>query len=279
MLTMVLNNLILIGFDRSGTSAISKILAKHDEIELVYRPFNSGPIRHKMYKILDDSIVDKYDINFFKKLQDNVFDSSYVVSGWHKKYSTIKDDFIEGQLHVLITNLNHFSVKWVNDNFPAIEQWGIWRDPVEILNSCIKNNFYDSWYDDALEQVIKTVKKDSELKIHFDSFSNYVIEANDVIKTAFLIAVRNYFLFKHIDRKKVIIYEDFKANPNKALEYLLNHFGINKKYDFSPYLEIDLNTIPSADGYSKNKKRKFVLRNADLVEAKKMFEPLYEIFN
>jgi len=276
---MKINNFILIGFDRSGTSAISKILAKHPQVELVYRPFNSGPIRKKMYKIMNDGIASDADINFFTKLGNNSFDESYIVSDWHKKYSTIKHDFKNGKLHVLITNLNHFSTRWVNDKFPNIEQWAIWRDPIEILNSCVKNDFYSSWYDDALNQVFTSVKEDSDLSKHFESFIKDINNSNDVIKTAFLIAVRNYFLFKNVDRQKIIVYENFKENPNEALQKLIAYFNLNDNFDFSPYLEIDLNTIPSADGYERNKKGKFVLKDDDVEMAKLLFRPLYDLKN
>ena len=161
------NNLILIGFDRSGTSAISRTLAMHPEVELVFRPFNSGPIRKKMYQILDHSTVSKEDINFFNFLNNGKLYSKYIVSDWHKKYSNIKNEFKKDKLHVLITNLNHFSVKWVKENFHHIEQWAIWRDPIETLNSCVKNDFYNDWYNDALHQVIYAVRSNNILSRKF----------------------------------------------------------------------------------------------------------------
>lgn len=137
-----MNNFILNGYDRSGTSAISRILAKHPDIELIFRPFNSGPVRKKMYSIWDKSTPTEIDNSFFKKLEEGILDADYFVSGWHEKFSTVENSFKENKLHVIITNINHFTVEWVSKYYPKIEQWAIWRDPIMILNSCVKNEFY-----------------------------------------------------------------------------------------------------------------------------------------
>lgn len=274
-----MNNFILIGFDRSGTSAISRTLSEHPEIELIFRPFNSGPIRQTMYQLLDDSNVDDRDKSFFKNLEKGKLDTSYFVSQWHEKFSTVTDSFKKDKLHVIITNINHFSVRWVHKVFPRIEQWAIWRDPEDILNSCIKNEFYGAWYADALEQVTETVQADSELRTLFGEWVSLVQTANYTIKTAFLIAVRNYFLFSEIEANKVIDYDIFRTNPNQALKPVLEYFDLKKSFDFSPYLNIDLNSIPSVDGYSANKPKVNIIDSKDLDIAKRIFMPLKDIYN
>ncbi len=275
----MMNNFILIGFDRSGTSAISRTLSQHPEMELIFRPFNSGPIRHKMYQILNTSVVSAEDTAFFAKLEKGELDSSYFVSQWHQKFSTVKDEFKQDKLHVIISNINHFAVRWVKDEFPKIEQWAIWRDPEEILNSCIKNEFYGDWYSDALTQVIDTVRSDSELMSLFGKWIEEVLNGNYTVKTAYLLAVRNYFLFKEIDANKVINYDIFKSNPNKALRPVLSYFDLDQTFDFSPFLDIDLNSIPSIDGYSANKTGENIISQQDMEIAREMFAPLNNVFS
>ena len=274
-----MNNFILIGFDRSGTSAISRTLAAHPQVELIFRPFNSGPIRHKMYQLLDDRKVTDEDISFFRNLQNEVLDSSYFVSQWHQKFSSVQNSFKAGQLHVIITNINHFSVRWVKSTFPEIEQWAIWRHPEQILNSCIKNEFYGEWYSDALSQVVQSVQEDKELSALFEGYIDEVMVGNFTVKTAFLIAVRNYFLFKHIDAGKIVDYDIFKTDPNRALKPVLEYFKLSQDFDFSRFLEVDLNSIPSVDGYEKNKKGANVITPEEMELARQMFEPLHQLYN
>lgn len=273
-----MNNFILIGFDRSGTSAISRTLAKHPKVELVFRPFNSGPIRQKMFQILNESNVSEEDIHFFEELQNGVLYSEYIVSDWHKKFSTIQNSFKPGHLHTIITNLNHFSTKWVAERFPLIEQWAIWRDPLEILNSCMKNQFYGNWYGNALQQVFQSVKNDIELRAIFKSWIDKVEVGNTVLKTAFLIATLNYFLFKNIKKGKIIDYEVFRYDPNQSLFHLLKYFELEESFDFTPFLNLDLNSIPSIDGYQKNKRSEKVITSEETKIAKDLFAPLYELY-
>lgn len=273
-----MNNFILHGYDRSGTSAIARTLAKHPSVELIFRPFNSGPIRKKMYEILDDSKVTEGDIYFFENLQGQVLYSSYFVSEWHKKFSSVQNDFAQGKLHTIVTNINHFSVKWVSHRFPKIEQWAIWRDPIQILNSCIKNKFYGNWYGDALEAVFYSVKNNEILEPIFAKHIDSVKTGNVVLKTAYLIATRNFFLFKNINAEKVIDYDVFKDDPNKALQSLLRYFNLEPGFDFSDFLKVDMNSIPSVDGYSKGKKTDYVIERPDIKKAMDLFEPLYESY-
>ena len=275
----MINNFILIGFDRSGTSAISKAISGHPQVNLVYRPFNSGPIRKKMYTILDEGNTTQEDKLFFQELEKNSFYSDYVVSTWHEKYSDIGNDFEKEKLHLLITNINHFSVAWVKNQYPKIEQWAIWRDPKYILNSCMKNNFFNDWYQDSLGFLVETVSKNTLLNHQFSWIISDIVNQSSVVKVAFIIAVRNYFLFYHINPRKIISYDLFKVNPDLSLKHLCDYFNLDiKKFSFSKYLDMDLNSIPSVDGYSKHKKDviTYDLSHEELIN--RLFYPLYELY-
>ncbi len=180
---------------------------------------------------------------------------------------------------MIISNINHFSTRWVSKRFPKIEQWAIWRDPMGILNSCIKNKFYGDWYNGALNEIICSIKSDAHLYTIFGEYLNFIEKSNEAIKTAFLIAVRNYFLFSVIQRNKIINYDVFRKNPNEALKYFLIFFRLDDSFDFSKCLDIDLNSIPSIDGYSKDKIAKNVINSDDMEVIQRLFLPLYIIYN
>ncbi len=273
---MNINNAILIGFDRSGTSAISRTLATHPQIELIFRPFNSGSIREKMYEILSEKNTSDEDNKFFKGLENNILWTEYINSQWHWKYSTVKKSFHADNFHVIITNLNHFSIEWLNVNFPTLQNWAIWRDPLEILQSCVENRFYKDWYTDALNPLMLSVKSNLDLDYHFGEYVEKL--NNDVRLTAFFIGVRNYFLFKNINKGMYIDYDLFKSNPNLSLKYFLEFNNININYDFDPMLYKDLNSIQGTIKYQAGRKKQITISKEDLKFCNKLFEPLYTVF-
>lgn len=270
------NNFILTGFDRSGTSAISRTLALHPQVELVFRPFNGGSIRSKMYDVLSNESVSDEDIHFFSELEKGRFDAPYVKSWWHKKYSTITDHFLEDQIHVVITNLNHFTIPWVASNFPKIESWAIWREPLDIIQSCIDNHFLGDWYADALTQVKATVRNNDFLRQHFLPYESLLND--DIKKTAYLLAVRNTFLFHHIELGKLIDYELFKNDPNAGLMPLLTFFGLDVDFDFTVMLERDLNSVLGKVKYSPGQSKKYTFSAEHRVFFDELLAPLYAAY-
>src|SRR5690606_25631938 len=127
---------ILNGFDRSGTSAISRLLAFHPQIELIMEPFNSAFIRDKMYQSLDENDRTRPEHHFFTDLSNNLLINDLIKYHWHKKYSSTYA-YKEGKLHIIKTTINHFAQKWMADNFSQIDVWGIWREPHDIVDSII----------------------------------------------------------------------------------------------------------------------------------------------
>jgi hypothetical protein len=273
---MKINNFILTGFDRSGTSAISRTLAMHPSVELVFRPFNGGSVREKMYEILSDENVSDADIRFFSELSKGRFDSAYVVSWWHKKYSTISDHFLEDRLHLLITNLNHFTVPWVSTKFPNVESWAIWRNPLDIVQSCLENNFLGDWYEDALVNVIKAVRSNEFLSTHFLQYEECLDD--EVKKISYLLAVRNTYLLNSIEHGKIVDYDLFRTDPNSALRPVLNYFGLDSSYDFSGMLNQDLNSVPGKVKYAPGIKKKHTFSEENSEFLSRIMMPLYNAF-
>lgn len=273
---MKINNFILTGFDRSGTSAISRTLAMHPTVELVFRPFNGGSIREKMYEILSDENVSDGDVQFFSELSKGKFDSPYVVSWWHKKYSTISDHFAEGRLHLLITNLNHFTLPWVSTKFPNVENWAIWRNPLDIVQSCLENDFLGDWYEDALGIVIKSVRSNEFLSTHFLQYEDCLDD--DVKKISYLLAVRNTYLLNNIEHGKIVNYDLFKTDPNRALRPVLDHFDLDSSYDFSSMLDQDLNSVPGKVKYAPGIKKQHTFSEENSEFLSRIMVPLYKAF-
>lgn len=267
------NNLILIGFDRCGSSAISRTLANHPKIELIFQPFNSGSIRKKMYQIMCDQNATVEDHTFFKKLENNELWNDYIVSEWHRKYSTVYE-FKKDHLHIIKTTLNHFTIHWVQRKFPALELWGIWREPLSILASIERNHCYNKWYKDALAEVSETVATCPLLSEQFGCFIGKC--ENETQAAAFLIAVRSYYLFYYLENSKIIIYEKFTDSPNEELTKICSYFDIGL-FDFHQFINDDLNV--SGKSYEKNKDHTKTINSKDRKFAETLFNPLIDLLN
>ena len=227
MISIALNSerphtIILNGFDRSGSSAISKSLSQHPDIELFMQPFNSGPVRRKMYQIWDDTVAAEEDIKFFEGLETGILHREYIHSHWFEQHSTSKE-FIPGRLHVVKTTLNHLLIPWCQTRFPNIHQWAIWRDPWQILSSLIRNDFIGDWYADGFEQITVTVKNNEGLSL-FAEFLPRISHPHS--QAAFLIAVRSFVLFTNVNSNRVIFYNEFKKNPSGACALFFEMYGL-----------------------------------------------------
>jgi len=233
---------LLNSFDRTGSSAISRTLAHHTDIELIFQPFNSGSIRHKMYQILNEENASEADYSFFKQLINNYLDESYIQSDWHEKYSSTRT-IQDGKLHLIKTTLNHFTAEWMLQNFPSVSLWGIWRKPMDILCSIVRNDVFEKWYSDAKKQIIPTVVNTPILR---DQFVQYIPQLNRPAKImAFLIAVRSYYFFYHLPQGQIILYDDFSKRPNGTLNHFLDKQDL-QSFDFNDFASTDWNVSGKA---------------------------------
>ena len=265
--------MILNGFDRSGSSAICRTLSQHPEIELIFQPFNSGPIRRKMYQILSDDNATREDHAFFTALTQGRLDSDYIESDWHKKYSTTRE-IIEGRLHIVKTTLNHLTVEWMQQYYPTLEMWGIWRDPMAILASIERNRFGEKWYSGAVEEIAPTIEKHAELKKVFGELIEDI--DSECQATAFLIATRSYYFFSHLDADKCVRYEGFARQPNIELGRVGSHYDL-ASFDFSRFSDIDWNILGKS--FQKGAEYSELIAGEDLAYAQRVFDPLRELYN
>lgn len=267
------NNFILNGFDRCGSTAISRVLSEHPDIELIVQPFNGGSIRRKLYQVLDDDNTDDADRRFFAELEGGRLDTSYIESDWHTNHSTVPQ-FVKNKIHLIKTTQNHLTVKWVSTHFPKVEQWGIWREPLDILASLVRNGFHVAWYSVGFEQLAKTVSSNDDLCEVFNHLTSHA--TNEISRMAFMIAVRTWFYFHHIESAKVIIYERFLEDGSGELARVTNYFRL-KDFQYTQDRSLDLNLV--GRGYQAGVRHLNEVPTADIHTAERIFEPLRVVYD
>lgn len=265
------NNFILNGFDRCGSSAISRVLATHPDIEIIMQPFNSGSIREKLYQIIDDSNASSADIDFFSKLETGVLERSYIKSQWHNRHSSVPD-FVAGKLHLIKTTQNHFTISWVRRQFPAIENWGIWRDPLEILASLLRNDFHTTWYTGTSTELAETVRRNELLAETFEKFTGRL--TSPARQMAFNIATRSWYYFYHLEPQKTLFYDDFCKDCNLALSPVLEYFGL-PSFTFETATTNDLNI--TGKQFSPDTSHLDCIPTEDRFFCEQLFSPLHEL--
>lgn len=262
---------IVNGFDRSGSSAITRTLSAHPNIELVMQPFNSGFIREAMYEPLEQTEMKSKAYDFFSCLRENRIPSDLINSQWHEKHSTTLV-YQPGKLHVVKTTINHFAQRWMAEYFPDIDVWGIWRAPEEIVHSLMANGFHQKWYGDALEKIIPTVEREQELSRNYLEFVPFL--DSPVRRTAFLVATRSHFFFNLLKPNRVMHYKSFSRSANYLNEFT-DHYGL-QWMDFSQAAQFDLNIV---GGWEKKKSAGDIFNRSDIAFMNDVFKPLRELIS
>lgn len=266
----VRNNLIINSFDRSGSNAVIKVLAQHPDIEYFMNPFNSTNIRKRTNENLTSENATEEDYRFFKDLEAQKLEESYIKSKWFYTHSTTTK-FEQGKLHILKTTLNHLSTEWVQKNFPGIEMWGIWRNPFDIIASIIRNNYYKAWYKGFIEQIVHTVKTNPELS---EIFSSYLpLLDTDTKRLSFILSVKNYYFFDKLSLQKVINYDHFIIDPNAALQPFLKYFHLSQ-FVFQK-ADNDLNIVGKT--YEPGKHYRAYIPENEIDSIQKILSPLDEL--
>lgn len=263
--------IILNGFDRSGTSAISRTLSAHPQAELIMQPFNSGFVRKSINEPLEKSAYISQARTFFDSLTKNKLEDDLIQSHWHVEFSTTKK-YIPNKLHIVKTTINHFAQKMMLVDYSGIDVWGIWRNPYDIYHSIKKNDFQDKWYDNAFEELKVTVSKTDVLKKVYGFLLKENLSLNQQL--AFTISVRSYYFMYYLEPSKLINYEIFKAKPNEALNNFISFYELDD-FDFSVFQKNDLNIV----GHKFDPKKKSSLTTIESLEIEPIFEPILELYN
>ncbi len=231
--------LILVGFDRSGTSFCSQLLAEHPRIECFIQPFSSTVVHETewAYWPPDESYPEVEQ--FMNSLLDGRVERSFLQSDWFDNHSSTQT-VEEGKLHVIKSTKLHHKIDWFRHHFPDVEIWGIHRNLKGILCSLFRNSFYEKWYGE--EEVTR-------FRQHLSSF-NYphqfveeVQRANSGLEKMTCMATgRIWSMYQALSSDQILSYEKLVNNPDQELSKILDESSL-KTIDFSPYLKKNYNIV------------------------------------
>lgn len=262
---------ILNGFDRSGSSAISRVISSHPDVELIMQPFNSGFLRRKLYEIIKEEDTNSDTNIFFRDLTLNKLNLEHIKSEWFYKFSTVTK-YQPGKLHIIKTTINHFAQKWMKKKYPQIDVWGIWREPTEIISSIMRNGFYGKWYAQGIREILPAVKEEVLLSENYLKY--FPLIRNEIQGLALLIAIRTHFFLEYLDEDKLLFYETFKDDADIALKYFSEKYQLSK-HNYNIYSHTDLNIIGKQ--YHPSSEINFSIAESEKDLLNEIFAPLYSL--
>ncbi len=230
---------LLIGFDRSGSSMVSKLLARHPDVSLLFQPFNSSEVHRAQWTIWPPEQPAPRTEAFLRGLLEGHLDRSYVHSDWFWEHST-DHDVDPARVNLIKDTKLHFQVPWLAKRFPELELCALWRDPRGILCSLLRNDFYRRWYgDDAFAELRDLVQERDELAAFRPALAD---AGNDLRRMAAIVAVRSAALFRAVPPERQLDYEAVVADPDAALAPALARWGL-PPFRFSDQRRPDENVV------------------------------------
>lgn len=258
---------LLIGFDRSGSTFVAKLLAKHPAINLIFQPFNSSALTKSQWEIWEKDFKQSDWFSWFQNLENGKLDKDLIQSQWFYNHSTslqLKSD----QVNLIKDTKLHFKVDWLKANFPNLEILGIWRDPRSILRSLIRNDFHKTWYQHLEKPIIESLIDNNEVFKPFRKWLGQELSSIEIM--ALGIALRNFFMQKCLLRDQWIHFEQLINTPN-ALNQITANWHL-EYFDFSPFLSNDYNI--AGKPYEGDNLWEFFFDNHQLQKINEIFAPL-----
>jgi hypothetical protein len=209
---------VLIGFDRSGTSYVAGVLEEHPDVKYFCQPDNSSPLHRAQWEFWTPGDGDAASNHFLRELVGGRIDREYVVSDWFKRFGCGEYELDARRLNLVKSTKLHLKVRWL-EQFPTIEVGAILRDPRASIASLVRNGFHEKWYgarDYAAARALlgSGVLPDTGLDLSSPGDAPTSVEA-----MAWLYLVRTAVLCADLgwDRARMVFYEEARRRPSEYL--------------------------------------------------------------
>jgi len=231
--------LILNGFDRSGTSYIGGLLARHPDVNYFFQPFSSTQVHETQFEVWRKGFCAPEPERFLDSIQNGGLDCGFISSDWFDRYSSYSFDANRKVALIKDTKL-HAKIGWLKGAFPEAVVYGIWRDPMAVLYSLIRNRFHLKWYgDEAFKKSVELIRTDPRLEIFMEHIKKPLCQE---ARMALIIAARTQLMMLELEDGEWLFYEEISEDPNSGLNSLCCRLGMSD-FDFSRLIKKDYNVI------------------------------------
>jgi hypothetical protein len=231
---------VLCGFDRSGSSMVARLVARHPEVECLFQPDNGTVLHRTQWERWAPEHRDAEAERFFAELIAGRLDRSFIRSDWFANHSSTTA-IVPGRLHIVKSTKLHLKVDWLAARFPELPLFALVRDPMATLASLVDNDFHRTWYGARdFEALCALVASSPELPAPLRAA---VLAADDdVSRMAAMIAVRTRLLVDAVPAARVLHHERIVADPDGELCRLVGHFG-RPPFGFAAHAGEDFNVV------------------------------------
>ncbi|MGF1583594.1 MAG: hypothetical protein ACFCD0_30115 [Gemmataceae bacterium] len=141
----IMQIVIHVGFDRSGTSFIAGAIERHPQVRYFCQPDNSAALHRAQWEYWEVGGGDEASNRFLRELSAGRIDREYVVSDWFKKYGCGLYELRPDGINLVKTTKVHFKVRWLQQHH-NIKVMAVIRDPRATIASLVRNDFHTRWY-------------------------------------------------------------------------------------------------------------------------------------
>jgi hypothetical protein len=231
---------VVVGFVRSGSSLVAKLLAKHPEVHCLFQPDSGTVIHRTQWEHWGADHHEPQAERFFGSLLEGRLDRDFLASKWFENHSSAHD-VVQGALHVLKSTKLHLKVEWLRARFPELPVHAITRAPMAILTSLVRNDFHRTWYGgDHFDHCVRYLERAPTPMPRLLDVARRV--ETDAERMAVLIAARTEALLRAVPANRIVSYERILEDPNRELGAFVSRFG-KAPFDFARYASDDYNVI------------------------------------
>ncbi len=217
----IFDPVLVIGHPRSGTNFASHVLREHPRVSMAIEPFSM----HLRFLVKNECAFwtseDYDDVSMHQDLAPTSETARYLRDFRAWFYSQT------GELRVLKETLFFLQMDWLKEYLPGIRVVYLERNPMAVMASFKKANFFDRWnYGERFELLSKTVRENEKLHEYLPLFGDQEDSWESKLAKMWFIRIseirKQLSSFDHIAME----FEDLILDPHYFFDEILKFTGM-----------------------------------------------------